>query len=409
MMDQVLTVVLAGATGPELGPLTNHRGKCAVPFGGQYRLIDFALSNCLHSGLRRILVLPQYKSQSLMKHLRDGWSIFNPSLGEYITPVPPQMRTHDGWYAGTADAVGQNLYLLERSGASTVIVLTGDHVYRMDYAEMVHSHVFSEADVTICCRPLDGSEPADCRIVSVDEDLRVTAISNNSGEDTSKPQPSAQLLAAMGIFVFPTALLVEALRQDHADQDSTHDFESDVLPKLVRSHDVAAYRFGTEKGRVTPDGYWRAVDSVDAYFNANMDLLQPVPPIDLYQTDWQIRTANPQSPPARTCIGPCGTEPRVINSIISRGSIVSGGTVINSILSPDVRVDLGAQISDSVLFAGVTVGAGAEVRHCIIEKGVNIPPGMVVNSDSALDTAGCMISKAGIVVIPMSLQADRNT
>ncbi|MEZ6131776.1 MAG: glucose-1-phosphate adenylyltransferase [Planctomycetaceae bacterium] len=400
LMNDVITLVLAGGIGRRLFPLTSDRAKPAVPFGGQYRIIDFALSNCLHSGLRRVLVLPQYKSHSLMKHLRDGWSVFNPSLGEYITPVPPQMRTNDSWYQGTADAIYQNLYLLERSGAKSVVVLSGDHIYRMDYAEMLHCHRFSEADATVACMPVDLKQASGFGIVSVNESMRIVEF--NEKPKVARPMPGQpdQALASMGIYVFSCELLIEALRADHADATSTHDFGHDILPKLIQSHDVAAYQFGTEVGRVTVDRYWRDVGTIDSYFEANMDLLKPVPPLDLYQRNWRIRTATTNSPPARTCSGPCDTEPRLINSIISPGAIVSGGIVINSVLSPDVTIHSGAQVVDSILFDRVTVGAGARVSRCIIEKDVVVPPGTIIDFDSLSDAPGCVISEKGVIVIP---------
>ncbi len=380
--------------------LTQFRAKPAVPFGGQYRIIDFTLSNCLHSGLRRILVLPQYKSHSLMKHLRDGWSVFNPSLGEYITPVPPQMRTSDSWYCGTADAIYQNLYLLERSGASRVVVLSGDHIYRMDYAEMLRFHRDAAAETTVACMEVAQEDAKSFGVMSVDSRRRITRFEEKPLNPGTIPGSPGRSLASMGVYVFNCDRLVTALREDHANAQSTHDFGRDILPKLIEDQSVFAYPFGGASGRVSVDRYWRDVGTIDSYFEANMDLLRPVPPLDLYQADWHIRTADAQSPPARTCDGVCGTEPRLINSIISAGAIVSGGIVINSILSPDVRVDGGAHVVDSILFDGVTVGAGSRVTRCIIEKGVTIPPGTIVDFDSLCDAPGCVISEKGVLVIP---------
>ncbi len=399
-MNDVITLILAGGAGKRLFPLTADRAKPAVPFGGQYRIIDFALSNCLHSGLRRILVLPQYKSHSLMKHLRDGWTVFNPSLGEYVTPVPPQMRMNDSWYQGTADAIFQNLYLLERSGAKHIMVLSGDHIYRMDYAEMLRFHVKTGAAATVACMPVDRDQASGFGIVAVNDSMRIVDFVEKPADPPAMPGNPDQALASMGIYVFSCELLIEALRNDHADKSSSHDFGHDILPKLIHSHDVAAYQFGTDRGRVTADRYWRDVGTIDSYFEANMDLLKPVPPLDLYQKDWRIRTADAQSPPARTCSGVCETEPRLINSIISPGAIVSGGIVINSVLSPDVRIEAGAHVVDSVLFDGVTVGAGCRVNRCIVEKGNTIPPGTIIDFDSLSDAPGCVISEKGVIVIP---------
>ncbi len=400
MMNEALTLILAGGVGTRLFPLTTDRAKPAVPFGGQYRIIDFTLSNCLHSGLRRILVLPQYKSHSMMKHLRDGWSIFNPSLGEYITPVPPQMRTNGSWYQGTADAIYQNLYLLERSGADNVVILSGDHIYRMDYAEMVRFHNESESGLTVACMEVSSEEARGFGVVSVDDNRLITAFNEKPEHPEIIPGKPGRSLASMGIYVFRREVLVDALRQDHVNEKSSHDFGCDILPGLIQSQNVYAYRFGGAQGRVTADGYWRDVGTVDSYFEANMDLLRPVPPLDLYQSNWPIRTAMTLSPPARTCNGLCGTEPRLINSIISPGAIVSGGNVANSILSPDVRVEGGAQVVDSVLFAGVTVGTGSHLSRCIVDKGVTIPPGTTINFESAENLPGCVVSEKGVIVIP---------
>lgn len=398
-MEDVLTMILAGGVGSRLNPLTADRAKPAVPFGGQYRIIDFTLSNCLHSSLRRILVLPQYKSHSLMKHLRDGWSVYNPTLGEYITPVPPQMRTDGSWYQGTADAIYQNLYLLDRSGARDVVVLSGDHIYRMDYAGMVRFHREKGADATVACMSVPLDEARSFGVMTTNSSSVITGFD----EKPLHPVPIAgspdRAMASMGIYVFSQDVLANALRRDHAQESSTHDFGRDVLPALLKSHKVCAYQFGGETGRVSADRYWRDVGTIDAYFEANMDLLKPVPPLDLYQHDWPIRTADSHSPPARTCRSACGAEPRLVNSIISPGAIVSGGVVVNSILSPGVRVHAGAQVVDSVLFEGVTAGPGARLNRCIVDKHVSVPAGAVIDRDSMTPSADCVVSEKGVVVL----------
>lgn len=400
MLDQTITFILAGGVGTRLHPLTADRAKPAVPFGGQYRIIDFTLTNCLHSGLRRILVLPQYKSHSLMKHLRDGWSVFNPSLGEYITPVPPQMRTSESWYDGTADAIYQNLYLLERSGAKTVMVLSGDHIYRMDYAAMIRCHAESQASATIACMEVPLAEASSFGVVATDENDKIVAFE----EKPAYPKPLSgnpdSALVSMGIYAFSCDVLLKALREDHDAPGSSRDFGKDVLPKLIRTAEVTAYRFGGKTGRVSADGYWRDVGTIDSYYQANMDLLTPVPPIDLYQKDWRIRTADVQTAPARTVRGKSGNEPELINSIISPGSILSGGAVWNSILSRDVRIEDDALVESCILFDGVTVGAGSRLKRCIVDKGVKIPPGTTIGGDAKLDSARFTVSEKGVVVIP---------
>lgn len=400
MLDRTLTFVLAGGVGSRLHPLTADRAKPAVPFGGQYRIIDFALTNCLHSGLRRVLVLPQYKSHSLMKHLRDGWSIFNPSLGEYVTPVPPQMRTDESWYSGTANAIYQNLYLLERSGADNVVILSGDHIYRMDYAAMLRFHAEALAAVTVACMEVPVEEASSFGVMGVDGEGRVTTFDEKPEVPKPLPEKPDRALVSMGIYVFSRELLVRALREDHINPTSSHDFGKDILPKLIRSEPVYAYPFGGASGRVSVDRYWRDVGTIDSYYQANMDLLEPVPPIDLYQASWQIRSAHSQSPPARTVRGRFGNEPELINSLISAGSIISGGSVWNSILSRDVRVDDDAVVEDSILFDGVSVGHGTCLRRCIVDKGVQIPAGERIGFDPTSDAERFTVSENGVVIIP---------
>jgi glucose-1-phosphate adenylyltransferase len=398
--DNTIAVILAGGIGSRLNPLTEERAKPAVPFGGRYRIIDFTLSNCLHSGLRRILVLTQYKSHSLQKHLRDGWSVFNPELGEYITPVPPQMRMGASWYAGTADAIHQNLYLLERSGAEYVLILAGDHIYRMDYAAMIERHRASGAESTVACLTVSVDEARSFGVLTVDDDGRIRSFDEKPSHPTSVPGEPGHVLASMGVYVFPVKLLVDLLKRDHQIADSTHDFGRDVLPSIVGTHRVMAYRFGGTSGRVTADRYWRDVGTIDAYYQANMDLLQPVPPIDLYQGDWSIRTYEGQHPPARSVPGRSGREAEIVNCMLASGTLVVGGTIRHSILFPSVRVEQGAVVENSLLFEDVTVGEGAHLQRCIVDKHVSIPPGERIGFDRQKDAGRFTVSDCGVVVIP---------
>jgi len=400
MVEDTLAFILAGGTGNRLHPLTQDRTKPAVPFGGKYRIIDFTLANCLHSGLRRILVLTQYKSHSLQKHLRDGWSIFNPELGEYITAVPPQMRTSDSWYSGTADSIYQNLYLLERANADKVIILSGDHIYRMDYAEMLHFHESNKADVTIACMEVPLKEASSFGIMTVDESKEITAFTEKPENPTTQPGDPATALASMGIYIFNRSLLIDVLRKDAEDESSRHDFGKDILPSLLGKAKVFAYPFGGKGGRVTQDRYWRDVGTLDAYYEANMALLEAVPPMDLYQQDWNIRTYASQHPPARTVPGKSGHEGIFINSIIAGGVVIIGAGVGHSILFPDVRINEDAFVSDSILFEGVTIGATAQLNHCIIDKGVDVPPGTIIGQDPEEDARRFTVSPGGIVVVP---------
>ena len=400
MPDNTLTIILAGGVGSRLQPLTTHRAKPAVPFGGKYRIIDFTLTNCLHSGLRRILVLTQYKSHSLQKHLRDGWSIFNPELGEYITTIPPQMRHGEGWYAGTADAIHQNLYLVERSGAEQVVILAGDHIYRMDYEAMLKTHRHSGADVVVACMEIGLDEARSFGVVQVDDTQRIVAFDEKPQNPTCIPGKADHALVSMGIYVFSTDLLVEVLRTDHEDANSSHDFGKDLLPKLIRTQRVFAHHFGGAEGRVTPDRYWRDVGTIDAFYAANMDLLKPIPPLNLYQSDWPIRTYARQHPPGRTVPGEFGNEGLFINSIIAGGTVIAGGSVQHSILFADVYVGDEALVENSLLFDGVHVGNGAMLRNCIVDKRVAIPALEKIGYDTNKDRERFTISEAGIIVVP---------
>ena len=399
MPEHTIAIILAGGIGSRLHPLTADRAKPAVPFGGRYRIIDFTLSNCLHSGLRRILVLTQYKSHSLQKHLRDGWSIYNAELGEYITPVPPQMRTGESWYCGTADAIYQNLYLLERSGAEYALILSGDHIYRMDYAAMLQHHRDSGADSTVACLTVDLEQARDFGVLTVDADDRVVSFHEKLAHPPGIPGDPEHALASMGVYVFSVAGLMELLHEDH-NRESTHDFGKDILPSIVKTHRVNAYRFGGSRGRVTADRYWRDVGTLDAYFDANMDLLRPVPPVDLYQDDWAIRTYEGQHPPARSVPGRSGGEAEIVNCILASGTLIVGGSIRHTILFPNVRVEEGAVVDNALLFQGVTVREGAHLQRCIVDKHVTIPAGERIGFDRVRDAERFTVSDSGIVVIP---------
>ena len=399
MHEKTLCIILAGGSGSRLHPLTADRAKPAVPFGGRYRIIDFTLSNCLHSGMRRILVLTQYKSHSLQKHLRDGWSVYNAELGEYITPVPPQMRTGESWYSGTADAIYQNLYLLERSGAEYALILSGDHIYRMDYSAMLQHHHDSGAELTVACLTVDLEQARSFGVLTVDEEDRIISFDEKLEHPPSIPGDSEHALASMGVYVFSMTRLVELLHADHSEE-STHDFGKDILPSMVGTHPMVAYRFGGPSGRVTADRYWRDVGTIDAYYEANMDLLLPMPAMDLYQGDWPIRTYEGQYPPARSVPGKSGREADIVNCMLASGTLIVGGTLRHTILFPNVRVEEGAVVENSLLFQGVTVEENAQLRHCIVEKDVTIPAGERIGFDRARDAQRFTMSDSGIAVVP---------
>lgn len=397
--NDTICVLLAGGQGARLHPLTSDRAKPSVPFGGKYRVVDFTLSNCLHSGIRRVLVLTQYKSHSLQKHLRDAWSIFSPEMGEYITAVPPQMRTGNSWYSGTADAIFQNLYLLQRSGAKRVLILSGDHIYRMDYAAMLRQHDELNADLSVACMRVPLSEASAFGIMTVNDEHRVTKFTEKPASPTSLPVDKDSALASMGIYVFNIDVLSAALETDSSTALSAHDFGTDLLPRLIMSHRVCGYQFGGIDGRVSPDRYWRDVGTLDSYFDANMDLLTALPPLDLYQDSWPIRTYHGQHPPARVVSAANGRRGVIDNSMLGSGSIVSGGSVINSILSARVNIADGAEVESSILFDNVHIGAGAKLRRCIVDKDVQIPPGTRIGFDHQADAERFHVSPNGIVAV----------
>ncbi|MFM2485262.1 glucose-1-phosphate adenylyltransferase [Celerinatantimonas yamalensis] len=404
MLEQAITVILAGGKGSRLHPLTIDRAKPAVPFGGKYRIIDFTLANCLHSGLRQILVLTQYQSHSLHKHLRDGWSIFNPELGEFITAIPPQMTQEIGGYQGTANAVYQNLHLIERSQAKYVVVLSGDHIYRMDYEPMLRQHIEKGAGLTIACMEIDARQSDQFGIVSIDNELQVTGFEEKPTHPQTLPEQPGRALASMGVYIFSVDYLGQGLSENHNMTDTGHDFGGDIIPQLIPSAKVFAYLFGGASGRVSRDQYWRDVGTLDSYYQANMDLLQPMPPINLYQQDWSIRSYQKQVAPAKMVSGASGTEGIAINSIVSGGTIVSGGCVQNSILFQNVHVLDEAVVESSILFDDVEVGPRCQLHHCIIDKGVKLPPNTEIGLNRHLDQQRFTLSDNGIVVVPKGYQ-----
>ncbi len=410
LSEKTITIILAGGVGSRLHPLTAERAKPAVPFGGIYRIIDFALSNCLHSGLRQILVLTQYKSHSMNKHLRDGWSIFNPEIGEFITAIPAQKQTGEDWYTGTADAIYQNRALIERSDAKYTLILAGDHIYRMDYIEMLKDHISRKRDVTVACMPVPVQEASAFGIVEIDEHMLIRRFHEKEPQPPTIPGQPESALASMGIYIFNTATLLEVVQQDHSVVSSAHDFGRNIFPSLMNSDfTVGAYRFGEKIGRVTQDYYWRDVGTVDAYYQANMDLLEPVPPIDLYQKDWLIRTYHGQFPSARMVPSASGEVGFVENASLAGGDVIIGARVIRSILSHDVRVESHALVEGSILFDGVRVGAGARIRRCIVDKEVAIPPGANIGWNRELDEQRFSVSENGIVVVTKGYKFQNET
>jgi glucose-1-phosphate adenylyltransferase len=404
MPARTLTLVFSTERGtPE--PLTLHRCKAAVPFGGKYRVIDFTLANCLHSGLRQVLILTQYKSHSLHKHLRDGWSLFSAELGEFITAVPPQMRDSDGWYTSALDGLRQNRYLLNRSAAEDVLLLDGGVVYRMDYAELIAFHREQRAGLTCAARMVGASTPA--------AGTELTLGSDDAVEEISVTGPGAgDYIAPMGVYLIRRDLLLAELDRllERTEQrlqtpetwlsSASEELAHSLMAPLLGRHPVHAYHFGGERGRVTPDRYWSDLASTDAYFRANMALLEAQAPLDLYQPDWNILTHQGQYPPARTVPGPTsGNEGVFVNSMLAAGTVIRGGGVSHSVLFPRVEVEDGAIVDEAILFDRVHVGAGAHLRRCILDKEVVVTPGARIGFDPAADAERFDVSPDGIVVI----------
>ena len=394
--ESTLTLVLALGADTCLAPLTTDRAKSAIPFGGNYRVIDFTLANCLRSGLRRALVFTQYRSHSLQQHLRDGWSIFNPELGEFITSIPPQMMSDSAGYTGAIDALYQNLHMLERSASNYVCVLSGEHVYRMDYAALIDFHVARKAAATIACiRPDDLIyKDYECRVEVEGEAVTAFAAPAAPARENS--------VASMEVYVFSKTAFVQAVTEvRRAAPPGPVDPGSVLIPHFIRQGArVVPYLFGGKRGRVTQDRYWRRIETLDDYYEANMDLLRPEPPIDLYQRDWSIRTYHAQNPPARTVPGRSSAEGVCINSIVASGTVIAGGGVNHSILFPRVSVEDGATVEDCILLAGVEVGYGARLHRCIVDKHVQIPAGETIGDDRARDAERFTVTPKGIVVVP---------
>jgi glucose-1-phosphate adenylyltransferase len=397
LLRDVVAVLLAEGAGERLYPLTRERAKPAVYFGGPYRLIDFTLSNCVNSGLRRIFIATQYKSQSLNRHIRMGWSVVNHELGEFIEVLPPQKRTSEHWYLGTADAVWQNLYAVERERARWVIVLAGDHIYKMDYGKMLDAHIARGARLTAGAIEVPLSESRRFGVLEAEPDGRVSALRDKPEAPAPAPWNPEACLGSMGVYIFDTDLLVDALVRD-AEAVSGHDLGRDVVSRIVASRErVFAYRFWDENKKAAQ--YWRDVSTLDAYYDASMDLVQVDPTFNLYDPEWPLRTYQPQLPPAKFVFSQEGRRGVALDSIVSIGCIVSGSTVSRSILGPDVRVHSYCDIQDSILLPGAVVNRHCRIRRAIVDRGVEIPRGAVVGYDSAEDRRRHTVSAGGVVVV----------
>ena len=393
MLDDVVVMVLAGGVGERLYPLTKERAKPAVYFGGPYRIIDFTLSNCLNSGLRRIFIALQYKSLSLTRHLRFGWSVMSEEVGEFIEVLHPQKRVGEHWYQGTADAVYQNLYSIQRETPRQLIVLSGDHVYKMDYGRMLRFHRERRAAATIAVIEIPSEEAHRFGVMEVDGEDRLTGF-------LEKPRdlaPGQQVLASMGIYVFDMSVLTPVLEED-AGRPTSHDFGKDIIPSLIDTAPVFAYRFYDENKKAAK--YWRDIGTLDAYFDANMDLCHVNPEFNLYDPEWPLRTHQVQAPPAKFVFADEGRRcGHALDSIISAGCIISGSTIRGSVLCPNVRVHSFCEIDQAILMPGVRVGRHARVKRAIIDRDVFIPRGAQIGVNADEDRRRHTISDGGIVVV----------
>jgi len=398
VLDDILVILLAGGVGERLFPLTKERAKPAVYFGGPYRIIDFTLSNCINSGLRRIFIATQYKSLSLNRHIRMGWNVVSEELGEFIELLPPQKRVGEHWYLGTADAVYQNLYSLTREGPSHVIVLSADHVYKMDYAKMLRFHVEKNADLTLATIEVSVADGRRFGIVAIDEGDRVTGFEEKPASPTAVPGSPDVALASMGIYVFRADVLMRALEDDAARADSQHDFGRNIIPSLIHTAPVYSYRFYDENKKAAK--YWRDIGTLDAYFDASMDLCQVNPEFNLYDPEWPLRTYQPQAPPAKFVFAEEGRRcGQALDSIISNGCIISGSRVSGSILCPNVRVHSFCDIDQAILMQGVRVGRHARIRRAIIDRDVLIPRGALIGYDPEEDRRRHTVTEGGVVVV----------
>ena len=395
----ILAMILAGGKGERLHPLTLHRAKPAVPFGGIYRIIDFTLSNCVNSNIRKIAVLTQYKSLSLYKHLRLAWNFFSGELNEFIIPVPPQQRVGEHWYQGTADAIYQNIYMIEKDAPNHLLILAGDHIYKMNYSEMFKFHQERQADATVAAIEMPRESASSFGVIEIDKDDRVIGFDEKPHDPKPLPGRPDLSFVSMGIYLFNTKTVIEHLRFD-ALRNTAHDFGKNIIPGMLKSSRVYAYNFKDENKKEAK--YWRDVGTIDAYWEASMDLVSVDPLLNLYDSAWPIRTYQAQNPPAKFVFaqekkgGRLGTA---LDSIVGHGCIISGGRVQNSVLSPNVRVNSYSDVRECILMENVEVGRHCRIRGAIVDKDVSIPPGTEIGYDREKDRKRFYITPSGIVVI----------
>lgn len=398
-----LAMILAGGRGTRLEDLTRWRVKPAVPFGGKYRIIDFTLSNCINSGVRKMAVLTQYKSQSLIRHLNRGWGFLNPEFGEFIEVIPAQKRNKEDWFQGTADAVYQNMDFILKHTPEHTIILGGDHIYKMDYNKLLSFHVRNHAEITIASIETPINEGSSFGIIGADKNYQVTRFEEKPPRPAPLPYNNNMCLASMGIYVFNTDLLMELLIQDAADTSSSHDFGKDILPKAMKTNRVFTWPF--RDNATDEPGYWKDVGTVDSYYKANMDLIQVTPELNLYEREWPVRSSLLQHPPAKFVFNDDGRRGMAVDSMISEGSIVSGAYVKDSLISTNVYV-MDSRIDKSVILPDVVVHPNCRIQNAIIDKYSVIPEGMVIGVNPEMDRKWFHVTPEGnVLVTPEMLKA----
>ncbi|WP_058187187.1 glucose-1-phosphate adenylyltransferase [Terracidiphilus gabretensis] len=398
-MKDTLGVLLAGGAGERLFPLTRDRAKPAVPFGGHYRIIDITLSNCINSGLRKVFILTQYKALSLNRHIREGWSgAVAQELGEFFELLPPMQRTGANWYMGTADAVYQNIYSIGSEQPKYMIILSGDHIYKMDYSRMMEYHQKTGAEVTLATLPIAPDEVSRFGVVEVSQGGEVQGFEEKPASTTFRSPFSPNAVdASMGIYIFNTDVLLKALIVDAEDPDSKHDFGHNILPALLGKKKVMAYSFVDENKQQAL--YWRDVGTLDAYYDANMDLCSVSPTFNLYDVGWPIRTRVRQYPPAKFVFGEPGRTGSATNSVITAGVIISGAAVSGCVVSQDVRINSYSQVDSSIVFSHVNIGRHCRIRRAIIDRNVNIPEGTVIGYDPIEDKKRYFVTPSGLTIV----------
>jgi glucose-1-phosphate adenylyltransferase len=404
MRMRVLGIVLAGGKGTRLSPLTRERAKPAVPFGGKYRIVDFVLSNFINSGIYSVYILTQFRSQSLLQHLSEGWQFGGLLKTQFMIPVPAQMRSQgETWYQGTADAIYQNINLVEQSDPHVVAIFGADHIYRMNVMNMIEYHVQNAAEVTVAAIPVPRNQAAEFGVIEAAESGRILGFHEKNPDAPSIPGDGERVYASMGNYIFSTRTLLRLLHEDAADESSHHDFGHDILPRLAGNGDIFAYDFQTNRiPGEPPDAipYWRDVGTIDAYYEANMDLRSVSPALNLYNREWPVRTASYPDPPAKFTFDEQHRRGEAIDSIVSGGCILSGGMVRNSVLSRGVRVHTGAQVDDCIILDNCDIGRRSKVRRAILDKNVEVPADSMIGYDLEQDRErGYHITESGIVVV----------